>query len=394
MNSTRITGIDLLRAWAVTLTVALHLIWLTGLHIYSIDVDRIAMKDADSAFLAFFVWIHHSQHGVYIFFVLSGFLIARIWFGQERPSYLVFLKQRAARLLPLLWLVLVVAHFSPMLYASPADATLGALLRNLLLLNWILPGIQTHYLLPTWSLAWEWIFYIAFPLIWLAACWIARSGRIRGSITRGFLALLVVICVLTVLWAAHEWRPRGGTYLLLFAVGVAVAWWDVNARDILRSAAARLSWVLVIVAGFVVAFAYAWFSPANGAIQFERYGKYTPHDLFVLAYLLPIGALFVKVAFTDWNVRNQCVRIASWIGRISYSLYLWHMVVMLALVQWLPTLPFFAAAVPSVRVALFAFLSVVTTFALSEMTYRLIEQPYFNRRRALSPVKSSEIKIS
>ena len=45
-------------------------------------------------------WLHRSHHGVYLFFVLSGYLIGRMWWPQPRLSYAAFAWRRTLRVYP------------------------------------------------------------------------------------------------------------------------------------------------------------------------------------------------------------------------------------------------------------------------------------------------------
>jgi exopolysaccharide production protein ExoZ len=391
MMTGRNAGIDLLRAWAVTLTVLMHTLWIVGLNVYAIDIDQLSIRQTTSLLQAIVVWAYHSQHGVYIFFVLSGFLIADIWLRRTPTSYLRFLGQRAMRLLPLLWVVIIAAHFLPALGTNTRfDYPLSALLKNLFLLNWFLPDQKHFYLLVTWSLAWEWIFYLSFPLLFFAARFLHKRTAWRSSIwLRALLFALGAAFCAGVLLVAHWWRDRGGTYILIFSVGVAVAYLNVYRHNLLQRIADTLPWWIVIGCGSIVAFVYGWYNPPNGLLQRNAYGRFTPHDLFALCYLLPVGLLFIKASFTDWG-NGVIVRFARWIGEISYSIYLWHLLILIALSAYLPKIGSYAALSPAPRIALFCALLIMLTLAISVISYRLIEQPYFSRRAPAKAPAPSE----
>jgi peptidoglycan/LPS O-acetylase OafA/YrhL len=106
--------------------------------------------------------------GVDLFFVLSGFLIYGIVF-KKHPSYRKFIWQRIRRLYPVflvvlsLYLVLSIAFPS---YSKLPDSLPQALMNisgNLLMLPGMtrIPAIIT----VSWSLSYEWFFYLTLPLV-------------------------------------------------------------------------------------------------------------------------------------------------------------------------------------------------------------------------------------
>ena len=45
-------------------------------------------------------WLHASHHGVFLFFVLSGFLIGRMWWPRPALAYATFAWRRTLRIYP------------------------------------------------------------------------------------------------------------------------------------------------------------------------------------------------------------------------------------------------------------------------------------------------------
>src|SRR3954451_5396522 len=164
--------------------------------------------------------------GVTIFFVLSGFLLSRPWFlasalGTPPPSVRHYLWKRALRILPLYWLVVVVA-----LLVDPAndDADWKDWVSDLTLTQLYRPGLLSSSLTQMWSLCTEVAFYVLMPLLCLAVI-----GRARGLRTRSVGVRLGLLALVGVVWqvvAAQvpgaeghyaQWLPG---FLPWFAVGM------------------------------------------------------------------------------------------------------------------------------------------------------------------------------
>ncbi|MDR3417421.1 MAG: acyltransferase [Nevskia sp.] len=109
--------------------------------------------------------------GVYVFFIISGFLIARSW--DQRSSTFQYLKNRGLRILPGLWTVVLLTIFviGPLATDLPlsryfADSHTWKYLLNLVFdLQLTLPGVfvDNPYPIvntPLWTLAHEAIFYV------------------------------------------------------------------------------------------------------------------------------------------------------------------------------------------------------------------------------------------
>ncbi|MGB0101297.1 MAG: acyltransferase, partial [Nocardioides sp.] len=108
--------------------------------------------------------------GVAIFFVLSGFLLTRPWFldagaGRTAPSTRHYLWKRALRILPLYWIVVVVAlTFDP----ANEDLTWQDWVANLTFTQLYRPELLPSSLTQMWSLCTEVAFYVLLPLL----CWL------------------------------------------------------------------------------------------------------------------------------------------------------------------------------------------------------------------------------
>jgi peptidoglycan/LPS O-acetylase OafA/YrhL len=310
------------------------------------------------------------QGAMEIFFVLSGFLITSILVDEydERGSIrlLRFYGRRMRRLFPaLLCLVLAVAILS--LVASPPLTPGGPVAALLYVMNiWeILVGAREGVLDQTWSLAIEEQYYLLWPVVLLVVLR-ARDPRRRLVIVAGLVVAALAVRGLVVLSEPPLLRIRNGTDVRAFAflLGGLVAVvrpFDVLPR--LRSAGAILA-----------ALALAVIPPA---VQ-----EYTGRTFLTWWLLAPIATAVViwQVSRPDAGRVGRILSVAPlrWLGMISYSLYLWHPVVIWIVGLW------FGGPVGTRRPVYLelAFLATSLTAAMlvALVSYRLVERTFWRPR--------------
>ena len=172
--STRLRSLDGIRALSILWMIGFHVVWLAQWYLE--QDDRTLLLDSS---LLVPLWNGHL--GVDVFFVMSGFLIARILMhefdSQGSVSFGRFYLRRALRLLPAYYLVLFLTYF-----VRPNG--FESVWANLLYVNNFVPFKQA-YMQWTWSLAIEEQFYIVFPAFLLLLY------RMRHYAIPAFLLLLV-----------------------------------------------------------------------------------------------------------------------------------------------------------------------------------------------------------
>lgn len=304
--------------------------------------------------------------GVDVFFVISGFLITSIIFSEMNRnefSVATFYRRRILRILPALFvmLFLVLLAGKVLLFrteqhelAQNAAATAG-FVSNLFLwstADYFATTSESMPLLHTWSLGVEEQFYIFYPgLLWLVAK--TAPSRVR--------AVLIAIVAGSFLFSAYlvATAPVAGFYLLPsraweLGLGCLVA---LGAFPEVRSPRVRSA-----VAAFglaTIAFAYAVIDP----------GRPFPAPWA----LLPCVGTALIIAYGEETVVGRLLSLAPmrFVGRISYSLYLWH---------W-PIITFYRlenGPVPSAAATLGLTLA---SFVMAILSHRLVEQPFLTKFR-------------
>jgi peptidoglycan/LPS O-acetylase OafA/YrhL len=181
--SSRIAGVEGLRAVAACSILVLHLWWVP--------------VTAGANFLEPWGWpglfMAPLNEGVPMFFVLSGFLLwrpmaAAVIQSRQLPSIRRYARNRVLRILPAYWVVLLISALvleSARVTPASRQAVDGAihspavLLQDALLVQNLRPSTMSSGLSPAWSLAVEVMFYALLPLLALGALRLAtrRSSR-------------------------------------------------------------------------------------------------------------------------------------------------------------------------------------------------------------------------
>jgi peptidoglycan/LPS O-acetylase OafA/YrhL len=305
--------------------------------------------------------------GVDIFFVLSGFLITSLLLREldrhRRINKRRFYARRAVRLLPALALVLV-AH---LLYTAVIGDSIRTELRidvlavpslfNYYHVIWsVFPPLSMSHL---WTLSVEAQFYAVWPLL-LPLLW--RRVRRVGPAVGVLLASAAVIALVRYLEyrSSHSWslvytRTEARADTLLIGAALAVL---CSRRSLPRHV---VSIVTLVGAGALATFVVL--AQASSPMLFE--GGFT---LVALA-----TAAVVAGALQPGSVTR---RVLSWsplrlVGRISYSLYLWHLPVYVWVHTEEGSLPTLARVV----------LALTVTIALSTASYLLVERPLLHMPR-------------
>lgn len=328
-------------------------------------------------------WFEGGYIGVDIFFVISGYLITRIILAELQEeggfSFLNFYQRRARRILPMLFVVIIVSvPFAwHKLWLSDFVEYAESLLASLffgsnLFFYFNATGYATDSallkpFLHTWSLGVEEQFYLIFPILAIAAYRYCRKY---------FLAILVFSCLLSLLFA-ELMQARDQTlnfYILLsrfweLAIGSVLAYVELN-RKVLQNNAFRS--LLPTLGLLLITYSVLVFDDK------------TPHpSLYTLIPVLGVALIIGFASEDDWVGRLLGRKLFVWIGLISYSAYLWHF-------------PIFALSrhTPVDHSNLEKLEWVLLALILSAISYVLIEKPFRDRFKVGDKVFVFSISLS
>ena len=343
----RLPAMEGLRAYAVLLTFCVHFFGAFMLELRKTSPDRLAPLDASRTTDAILSWLQMSPYGVYLFFILSGFLICRMIGAARDFSYARFLARRIHRIYPAFLLALALGVLVFAFYAGWAPFTWTGVAANVLLLNGIRELGVVPYLHQTWSLFNEMVFYLVFPVLLLAR----PLGVWRSPWAMAVAGIVVVYVPFVLGWGQ-------AMYLLFFAGATAARFDDESLSAFARRvpqaavAAAYLAVTTVIGLKLVGDHAAIWLYAIGGT-------------LFAVSVCYGSGAL---TRFFAWRPMRR-------LGNVSYSLFLTHTIPIFFVVYVLgPRFLTGNGLGPALAAALLAWLGAMI---LAGILFLIAERPYF-----------------
>ena len=359
-------------------------------------------------------WINPGDYGVFVFFLISGYIVPASL--ERKGSVRTFWVSRLFRLYPLYLLAVAIAVALYLVHVGGlrgegADPETSVLSQMLMMSN-VLAGQNLPNVV--WSLSYEMIFYLLLTALFMArvhrrssryalafgAAAVALGGLLpQAYLTQNLwsprlLALVADLVVLTGLAVAVALRgmPRLVGAALAAMVGLTLLAFNGNwlfpweALSILalmftgtmlyRAEQGQYSWrkaitIAVAVLGLAIAAGVWHHDPGNTSARDQLIWARTWFMSVLLAGLtFGIGLAFRRVAWP---------RALTWLGLISYSIYLLHP----ALIQICRHLPWTAHHSFWIQV-LIDTLFLAILLAVCSMTYLLVERPMQDLGRRLA----------
>ena len=345
----RLAALEGLRGYAAFLVFLVHSCGLVLARVHGIEDDQMSIREVSPA-VAVLLFFFRSHYGVDLFFVLSGMLMADIA-ARRWPGARTFLARRALRIYPAYLASLAIAVWATIAVFDKPVAASHVAANVVFLQGFFVLGIPA--LNPiTWSLSYEAAFYLSVPL--LALAW-RRTGTWMFPVA--FLGIVALAAALpgekTIYFA----------YFALFVPGVWLGSLDAEARELL---ARRLPGGAAVGAWVVFALAF-------------KFGLFSNRDpLYYVASGVACALLVLKLC-------DGASPLARWLstpaalalGRISYSFFLIHYVVLHVLGRWLDD----AGMAPGGAFAATIFLGGFAAATLAAWAlYAVAERFYFRRR--------------
>jgi peptidoglycan/LPS O-acetylase OafA/YrhL len=317
--------------------------------------------------------------GVDLFFVLSGFLLSTPFHraflaGAARPSLRTFWNHRCRRVLPAYWAqlaILAAAYFFLNRVELIAPPNLFA---HVLLVQNVVPWPATLLNPVYWSMPVEWDFYIVLPLL---AALVARCRWPLALILASVFSIAFrVLCYWSLTDASLGSVIGFGDVQQLparldqFFIGICAAWIAVRTPLAPRAAAA----CMIAGAVGIVAMAYIAAPRDDFLVRIDVPYLFFHHTLTAIAFgLITLGA----TGGTRIGTLLLANRPLTFLGLISYSLYLWHYPLLAAAQAsgWMSGVRF----APWLVVGLFM---VPLILLVAWLSWRYVEQPFLRPNKA------------
>ncbi|ANS43885.1 acyltransferase family protein [Serratia inhibens] len=319
--------------------------------------------------------------GVDLFILLSGYLMAKNYVERkekepwtESATFKKFWLRRFFRIAPLYYVLLIVAigfgnyfgeardiigHFYSETQTNSSrysDSSFLNILTHVTFTFGFLPHFSFNTVLPDWSIGLEMQFYFLFPFIMLA---VMKLGFARGC----FAAIIVCLAAKYLFPNYFAAFPMPSMILIklnLFIAGMFIA-------EAIRGKSMR----------------YVIFAMVSVLV-----GIYIPNDLNLYHLLAQIGLILMMVTIL-WP-RNEdgswakALRLPRWMltnkvsvymGDVSYSVYLLHLLIVIPVVAFLLSNTQFAALPAAIRFISASAIILPVTYGIATLLYKFIEKP-------------------
>lgn len=404
MNSqSKILGLEALRGYMALWVFASHLLQMSGDHLSKGPFWNI---------------LANPQYAVQTFMILSGFVIALVIDRRQEP-YQSFITRRIFRIYPVLLLAScagivlhgvwgsLIQHWWPAFFSKDTldmftatwkttdqNITGYALavlsMTNGVISERIMPHVPVAFIGVVWSLSLEFQFYLLAP-------WLCKVFSSKGTSLLRILSLLLLFLTFRQVLLGAAKLPTYKAFLPLsiefFVIGILsyhLHQWCLANRSALTSLFGnnRISLLASIIVLYLLVVADQNRLLLKGHLM-EVTGEWTA----ILIWLSTLAWMIDSELGTQGLLHraiNKLLhsKIALFIGKISYSIYLWHVPIII-LVQWI----LFRNGHIQTWQDCLIYTSIATiplTILVSSLSYRWIEEPFIRMgARMLKCTKAS-----
>jgi peptidoglycan/LPS O-acetylase OafA/YrhL len=384
---------------------AIAILWVMSLHMIFYQIPLFPVQTAALAKNPGSGLIANGTQGVDLFFVISGFLMGSMLFGEVRESgHIVFSRfyvRRFLRLIPVYLVAMLLAvYLTHGLPGHPKWDHVENSWANLLYVNNFLPRAK-QYMGWCWSLAIEEQFYLLLPIFTL---FFVGPGRGRFRILAALMSLSVAIQFTVVHFSGivppFRFVPESKAYFTWYdtvydkpwmrlgglLAGMAGAYLSAFRRPQLARFFAHTKIVTVLCVGCLGVIAHIAFTAMDSTffdqipyLARELWWAFHRDVLSIAVMFLILAAIHTPQLFGGWLRRFLSWKAFYPVAQLSYSFYLVHEM----LFEWLfPRLaPLFVTRIGAYgTMALDSVIGLAFASTLAAVLYVTIERPSIRMR--------------
>jgi peptidoglycan/LPS O-acetylase OafA/YrhL len=279
-------------------------------------------------------WLYYPVHlgwtGVDLFFVLSGFLISGLLFSEFQKTggiaFRRFAFRRAMKIWPPFYVLIVFTLLRNLSAGQPYRSVLVPFMNDVLFLNSYRRGTYGHF----WSLGVEEHFYILLPIALYWMMRVAKPGDPDPFRRLPRLFLIVAVGVLAARVVTALAIPRFDYYAHFFPTHLRI---DSLLFGVLLSYYSRFHgtrfWALIRRRGRLLllsSMALVWFFVFSGILPDPAYYTVGFTALYLGFGTLMVVFLQARIPSSGWP--RALLNLMGALGRYSYSIYLWHRLIL------------------------------------------------------------------
>ena len=319
--------------------------------------------------------------GVDLFILLSGYLMAKNYMERKdiepwtsSSTFKKFWLRRFFRIAPLYYVLLIlaiclgsyfgeardaIANYYPATQTNTSrysDGSFMNIFTHVTFLFGFLPYYSFNTVLPDWSIGLEMQFYILFPFIMLG---VLKFGFARTCIT------VVLVCLFARFSLPEYFASFPMPSMILIKLNVFIA-------GMLIAIGVRSQNVAYIV---LAIFATIISLYQHDSINKLRYAAQIGMILMMatILWVRPENSIIAKILrIPRWILTNK---LSVFLGDVSYSVYLLHLMIVLPVISYLLNNPQFSQHPSALRFVIATLIILPVTYIISYFLYKSIEKP-------------------
>lgn len=312
---------------------------------------------------------------VAVFFILTGLLRSmsywrHILHGDKIPNTRQVLIDRWWRIAPPYYIVLI-ASLAWSIYSS--GFTLDSLLSVLswfTFLNWISPTTFFPSIV-NWPLWFVWYDMMGYVFTVLMMIWLTRIDK--KYIYSSIITYIFIFLWLHWIWVSLPWTPWQGImsvwfpyyspfiFALYSMMGIIIAWCITRYREMTK----RLVWDIIFIVSIVSIFSYLWMIRWAPDLAYSY--PMSPYRFPLVPSLWALAIFSLIYSRYMGNIMDN--RFFLFLASISYSLYLWHGLVISVLL----TLVFHYTNTSLLEWSIFSISTIIISMIIAHVSARYIE---------------------